>query len=153
MAFAGEESKENQVGVRKPEGSDKKKVFPLAPEYNEVVASSHVRKRAPTGWPKSQTGQSEGEKKERRIQWNCFPERRLNRNQVRFLDLVGNGSRGSGVCLRTGDGGYERCRVEALTPFFFELTWFIWREGRGNVNTLIPHYAMRVGFHVPYVSS
>lgn len=32
MAFAREESKENRVGVRKPEDSDKKKRFPLAPE-------------------------------------------------------------------------------------------------------------------------
>lgn len=59
------------------------------------------------------------------IQWNCFPERRLNRNQARFRGLVWNDSRGGGATFRTGDGDCERFRVDAFPPFFFELTWFI----------------------------
>ena len=57
------------------------------------------------------------------------------------------------MSLRAGGGEFERCRVETFPPFFFELTWFIWRDkGRGRQRGAPPD-AMAAGFLIPYASS
>ena len=86
-------------------------------------------------------------------QWNCFPERRLNRNQARFRGLVWKGRRGGGASLRTGDGECERCRVEAFPPFFFEFTWLIWRERERERQRGVPPDAVATGSLIPGASS
>lgn len=127
---------EGEIGIEAFTSKIEENQVSSSEEARSVVKSSHSYNSYTRSYviiciPRAHQVTKRTTKWETRGQWNCFPERRLNRNQTRFRDLVWNGRRGAGVSLRTDDWEFERCRVEPFPPFFFEFTWFIWREG-GN---------------------